>query len=104
MRFVDEMAMRVWVSGFVAAQNGRFREHCSDVFLTEVLMMRLREASRRTGKSLGGMALEGDENAAYEAGMPVFESILETACGAGINGHHYTHDFVEAVMTLYNRS
>jgi hypothetical protein len=85
------------VSGFIESLNNRFASACSDTFLTEVLLLRLRDLD--SGRSLGARVCDGDQTAAYDAACSVFETILERACGMSINGHHVTQDFAVAMTT-----
>lgn len=99
MKGSKERLLRSRVELFVAHQNGRFREHCSDRFLTEVLLLRLRERSGGGRRIRGDMVLEGDRNPAYAAAVAVFEWILEVECCVPVNGHHVAQEFADKVTS-----
>ena len=90
MNHDTEQMIETHVAAFVAQLEGRFREHCSDAFLTGVIMHRMTRIGNTT---YGEAMLNGDGNAAYEAAIPIFEIILEYRCRAGGNGHHVAQAF-----------
>lgn len=98
MKYETEQKIEAHVAAFVAALNGRFREHCSDAMLVGLLMHRLCREYYKTGRSHGPTSraralLSGDPNAAYDAAQPIFETVLERHCRAGGNGHHVAQNF-----------
>ncbi len=88
MNLKTERQHRGIAESFVRSLHGKYRASCADDFLVEMILLRLRTPSYSLGKSLGDLALAGDHTAAYDAVLPIFESILESACGHGGNGHH----------------
>lgn len=97
----DEAILRPLVEAFVADQGGRYRNHCSNVFLVEVLMMCLDQAPSYSRPDHDSAAYrivrKGDGNAAYAVSCRVFERILEHRCQAGGNGHHIAQYFSQAL-------
>lgn len=94
MKFEDEEMIKKHVAAFVATLNGRFRDHCSDAMLTEVLMLRFCCEPYRGEHAIRALAtLAEDPNAAYDAACPIFERALEHGCRAGGNGHHVAQAF-----------
>lgn len=87
MTALHKKDLRERVEAFVAGLGGACRSHCSDQFLTEVLLMRLQEVFRLPSRC-----------SPYEAVIPVFETILEGACGVTFNGHHIAQAFVEKIF------
>jgi len=99
-RKIEEIVTPV-VEKFIASQNGRYRQHCSDEMLLALIVFRLGDPSRRDEKKCVAEAmLDGDRNAAYDATCWLFEHILEHKCRAGGNGHHVAQAFSEAMSVL----
>jgi hypothetical protein len=98
-----ENQVRPLIRQFVEAQNGRYREHCSDKFLEALLLRQMSQPAwpHRTPDTCRAEALlNGDINVAYEAACPIFENLLESQCGVVCNGHHVAQDFAEALSVL----
>lgn len=99
-RKIEEIVTPV-VEKFVASQNGRYREHCSDAMLAALIIFHLGNPSRRyEDKCLAEASILGDRNAAYDAVCWLFEHVLEHKCRAGGNGHHVAQAFSEAMSVL----
>lgn len=96
-----EETVRPLVEGFVASQNGRFRDHCSDTMLTALIINELSRGWRRDPSiCVVDAIVAGDGNAAYDAVRPLFEHVLEHACRASCNGHHVAQAFAAAMEAL----
>lgn len=94
MNHETEQAILAEIRSFVAGLDGRYREHCSDEFLSRVILERFRRPRRHDGVSRGDvLVILKDITAAYDAACNVFESILEHGCQAGGNGHHVAQAF-----------
>jgi len=81
---------------FIFLLNGRYREHCSDTFLKELLLLQCNKPC--FGYMYAGQGLLDPENKhkemlLHEISCPIFESILEHGCQAGGNGHHVAQKF-----------
>jgi 3'-phosphoadenosine 5'-phosphosulfate (PAPS) 3'-phosphatase len=103
MKLEEEIKREVRV--FVEGLNGRYRAHCSDEFLSALIMSQLnseyphndvvvREESSHT---VIEEMLQDNIGAAYYAVCWIFESILEHKCNAGGNGHHVARSFLTAM-------
>ena len=95
------------VEQFVEGERQRYKEHVSDTLLVLLIMERLNmtypmrhaEGERKTYADL---IAEGDQSAAYEAVVPLFERILEHGCSVICNGHHVAQRFNEAASVLHH--
>lgn len=96
--------LRPIVRRFIDSQDGRFREHVSDVFLEALIMRELgRYLPGPAGMpSFGQAILDGREGMAYQAVCYIFESLLEHACGIIMNGHHRAQAF-EAMFKEFQK-
>lgn len=94
-----EAVVLPFVEKFVKELNGRYREHCSDQMLTALLMYKLKMRAKHF-KSPAELIIEGDPNAAHEAGSWLFESILGRGCQISENEHHVTQRFAEVMAEL----
>lgn len=94
------------VQQFVKEQGGRFAQHCSHTLLVLLIMERLNASAPwpyvpGERKTYADLIAEGDNNAAYEATLSLFERMLECGCGVNTNGHHRAQDFTKAMHVVY---
>jgi len=103
MQIQLEKALEHEVRAFVENLNGRYKNHCSDDFLTALILRQLDCEYRNRGLLYIELMLRGNMNAAYDAVCWIFESILEHRCKAGGNGHHVAQNFAKTMEEFFKK-
>lgn len=93
MTYEQEQRIKKHIQQFVMTLGTRYREHCSDAFLAEVLFHHMRWWTVHSRDRVSTAPGEWQLQIAYDASVPVFEAMLEHGCRAGGNGHHVAQRF-----------